>query len=84
MKSKAILEQGFSQIRQAQCGTVAQNITTDIYSKLLDDLIEMVGDERKTELAKKLTQTLANAESDLNLELPLKMKKRDTKILKKR
>lgn len=85
MKSKAILEQGFNRIRQTRFGTDAQDITTDTYVTLFTELFESVSNDVRLDLREKLSAVLnEDTDSWLTFELPLKMKKRDTKVFEKK
>ena len=86
MESKAILERGFLSLKQASNSTDAEDITSDTYVKLMARLFETVRDDRKAELREKLNEALNGEEEDseTSLALPFKMKKRDTKILRKK
>ena len=58
MKSKAILEQGFNQIRQARFGTDAQDITSETYVALFTELFESVSNDVRLDLREKLNAVL--------------------------
>ena len=86
MESKAILERGFLSLKQASSSIDAEDITSDTYVRLMVRLFETISDHRKAELREKLKEVLKDEEEDseTTLALPLKMKRRDTKILRKK
>ena len=59
MKSVGILNNGLNQIKTCENASVAQDITGEIYVKLIKGLFESVDDdERKAELREKLLEAL--------------------------
>ena len=60
-----------------------QDITNETYVKLITELFKTLNHDRRSDLREKLNEALndVNDYSDLALELPLKMRKRDTKVL---
>ena len=60
-----------------------QDITNETYVKLITELFKTLNHDRRSDLREKLNEALNDVDdySDLALELPLKMRKRDTKVL---
>ena len=83
MESKAVLEKGFLSLKQSGSEADAKGITSETYVTLLSKLFETIPSDRKSYLREQLQDTLAEESDNLSVQLPMKLRKRDTKIFQK-